>query len=486
MLAIIIGLFSFLPSAHDVEKHSFIAQTDTTARLNSPTPDSLKGFLQINRIFIIGNRITRDKIILRELSLKEGDVVYSADLPSILDLDRKKLINTRLFNKVDVRMLELDSGKIDLLVDLNERWYTFPSPIFELSDRNFNEWWQNYNHDFRRVNYGLRLYQFNMRGRNETLRFITQLGFQRRFELLYRFPYIDLRQKHGLTVEAGFLETKNLAVKTEDHKYKFLMAGHVLRTDRVAGLTYTYRRSFYQTHSLKLEYRNIHVADTVKSVNPDYIIGEGRLQQQYTWMSYQFTSDHRDFFAYPLKGYQLVTSITKTGLGAGDDVNKVEVNLLFSKYLDLTRKFFLSNNSIAYWSNRDKLAYSNYGVLGLKRQFARGYELYVVEGPYHFLNKTTFKKLIFSDNFHWGAMPIEQFRHIPVSIYLKTYADFAYVKNYEAYIRQDRNTRLSDTLLAGAGFGVDVVGSYDVVLRFEYSFNAQGERGFFFHMRKEF
>ena len=122
----------------------------------------------INRVFIIGNRLTRDQIILRELSLRKGDLIYSLDLPEIIDLDKKKLINTRLFNTVEIRTMELEENKIDVLIDLSERWYTFPSPIFELSDRNFNEWWTNYNHDFKRVNYGLRLYQFNMRGRNET------------------------------------------------------------------------------------------------------------------------------------------------------------------------------------------------------------------------------------------------------------------------------------------------------------------------------
>jgi hypothetical protein len=167
-------------------------------------------------------------------------------------------------------------------------------------------------------------------------------------------------------------------------------------------------------------------------------------------------------------------------------VNKVEANLTYSKYFDLKKKFYLSNNSVLYWSNPDDLSYVNYGVLGLRRQFVRGYELYVIEGPYFFLNKTTFKKLIFSNTYHWGDMPIEQFRHIPISIYLKTYADLGYVKNYPDYIAAGRNTRLSDKLLTGTGFGLDIVGSYDVVVRFEYSFNAQGEQGFFFHVKKEF
>src|SRR5262245_33143638 len=86
--------------------------------------------LEIDRVFIIGNRLTRDHIILRELTLKSGDLVFSGELPGILDLDKKKLINTRLFNTVEIRTIESHERKIDLLIDLTERWYTFPSPIF--------------------------------------------------------------------------------------------------------------------------------------------------------------------------------------------------------------------------------------------------------------------------------------------------------------------------------------------------------------------
>jgi hypothetical protein len=355
-----------------------------------------------------------------------------------------------------------------------------------LSDRNFNDWWQNYDHDWKRVNYGLKLYQFNMRGRNETLRLMAQLGFQRRFELLYRFPYIDRKQKHGLAVELGYLETKNLGYRTEDHKYQFLKSDSILRNDRFIGLSYTYRKSFYKTHSVKIEYRNVEIGDRVKIENPNYFKGETNKQQEYFWISYFFSADHRDLFAYPLKGYQLIAGITKTGIAASDDVNKLETNLIYSKYFNLGKNYYLSNNAVGYWSTPDDLSYANYGVLGLRRQFARGYELYVIEGPWFFLNKTTFKKLIFSNTYHWADMPIEQFRHIPISIYFKTYADLGYVKNYPDYITEGRNTRLSDKVITGTGFGLDVVGSYDVVVRFEYSFNAEGEHGFFFHVKKEF
>lgn len=488
-MAIILTLLSFFSFGQSLQQDltasslSDSAQHDRMRR--QAGVDSIGRFVVINRVFIIGNRLTRDQIIMRELSVKPGDVIFTLDLPEILDLDRKKLINTRLFNTVEIRTLELQENKVDLLVDLNERWYTFPAPIFELSDRNFNEWWQNYDHDFRRVNYGLRLYQFNMRGRNETLRFIAQFGFLRRFDLMYRFPYIDKGQKHGLTIDLGFHETKNLAYQTRDHKYVFAKSDEILRNERRAGITYSYRKSFYKTHSFNVSYRNMHVNAIVIDSNANYIHGE-LLRQEYPSVSYQFNSDQRDVSAYPLKGNQFLFYIAHNGLGMSEDLNVFETSLLYSRYFDLKKEFYLSNNIVGFYSNPDNIPYVNFGVLGQRKQFVRGYELYVVEGPWYVLNKTTFKKLIFHRDYHWALMPARQFRYVPVSIYLKTYADLGYVKNYSYYEERGLNTLLSDKVLFGTGAGLDVVGFYDIVLRFEYSFNAEGEQGFFFHVKKEF
>lgn len=486
MFAIIISLVTFFSPSHKLSGgHDGIITEDSVRRKNKEI-DTTGYFVEVNRIFIIGNRITRDQIILRELTLKKGDVVHTTDLPGILDLDKKKLVNTRLFNTVEIRTLEPEKGKLDVLIDLKERWYTFPAPVFELSDRNFNEWWQNYDHDFRRVNYGLRLYQYNMRGRNETLRLLAQFGFVRRFDLLYRFPYIDRNQKHGLAIEMGYTETKNLGFRTVDHKYEFLKLRDVLRTDRYAGVTWSFRKSFYTTHSVKVEYRYMLVADTIKEKNPNYLIGEKK-SQQYTWATYQYSVDRRDYFAYPLKGYQLSASVAQLGLTQYDELNKTEFNFNYAKYFDLKKKFYLANNTILYWSTPKDLSYSNYGVLGIRRQFVRGYEIYVIEGPYYFVNKTTFKRLIFSNTYHWEDMPIEQFRHVPIQVYFKTYADFGYVRNYPYYITEGQNTLFADKLITGVGAGLDVVSSYDLVLRFEYSLNAEtGKHGFFFHIKREF
>jgi outer membrane protein assembly factor BamA len=490
MLAIILTVLSIFVSGGFTTSAAVTGMEPDTVKgfgRNYHQPDTSKNgrFLNVSRVFITGNSRTRDQILLRELSLRPGDVVFSTEVDAILDLDRKKLLNTRLFNTVEIKTLELETGKIDIVVDVSERWYTFPAPIFELADRNFNEWWQNYDHDFSRINYGLRLYQYNMRGRNETLRLHAQFGFQRRLEVMYRFPYIDRQQKQGLSVDFTYSETKNLVYQTLDHKYVFLKDDNILRLNRGGGLSYSYRRSFYQTHAVRLEYYTAKIQDTVKLLNPIYL-KDDQTTQKYATLSYTFNSDHRDLIAYPLKGHQVTATATKNGLLPEDDLQKFEASVLYSRYFDLKKNFYLSNNSVGYWSEPRNLSYLNFGVLGIKRQFVRGYEIYVVEGPYYVLNKTTLKKLIFSRKYNWKAMPLEQFRHLPLSIYLKTYADFGYVKNYPDYEKLDLNTRLSDKLLSGAGFGLDVVGSYDIVFRFEYTFNAEGQRGFFFHVKREF
>jgi outer membrane protein assembly factor BamA len=487
MLAVIISLFSFLPWQGSPSPGLPAVKVDTVRKIQhhrNTVTDSTGRFLKINRIVLVGNRITRDPIVLRELSVKSGDIVHSSDLQSLLDVDKKKLINTRLFNTVELKTLQFHGDQVDLIVNLSERWYTFPSPIFELADRNFNEWWQNYDHDFRRVNYGLRLYQFNMRGRNETLRLVAQLGFYRKFEINYKIPYFDKKQKQGLILDFDYSETKNLPYRTVDHKLEFIQDDHIVRVHRGGFIAYTYRNSFYDQHTLKGEFSRNTIADTLVAINPNYFV-EGERLQEYGTLSYQFVSDHRDYFGYPLNGYYFNAMVSKSGVFRNDDVNKFEVSASYAKFAELGEKFFFSNNTIGYWSTPEKQPYNAFGAMGYKKQFIRGYEVYVIEGPMYFLNKSTFKKRIFSKTYDWKSA-IKQFRHVPISLYLKMYGDFGYVQNYKIYEDRNLNTRLSNRFLTGAGFGLDLVGSYDAVIRFEYSFNATGNSGFFIHIKREF
>ncbi|HNC32423.1 MAG TPA: POTRA domain-containing protein, partial [Cyclobacteriaceae bacterium] len=292
---------------------------DTIRRSKRKVIADTSRFVQVNEIILAGNKHTRNTIIQRELVLKPGDYIQLGYLPEVLEKDKRKLFNLHLFHTVQIYSLDAGDGKINLLVEVDERWFTFPVPIFRLSDRNFNEWWENYNHDFNRVNYGLKLYQYNLWGRNHTMTFTSQFGFQKRFELVYRIPYINKKQKQGLAFEMDYIEAKNVADSTINHKLDFFKYDRVLRRTNGIGLTYTYRKNFYNYHRIKYEYRQTTIADTLQELNPNYLGGD-RTHQKYDAITYEFISDHRDVIAYPLRGYIFSLHLQKFGVGLHNDL----------------------------------------------------------------------------------------------------------------------------------------------------------------------
>ncbi|MFN7259606.1 MAG: hypothetical protein ACK5TU_06895, partial [Cyclobacteriaceae bacterium] len=353
--------------------------------------------------------------------------------------------------------------------------------------------WQNYNHDFGRVNYGLRLEQYNCRGRNETLKLTAQFGFTQNYALSYVIPYLDKRQKQGLILSFDFGELRNVGAQTVDHKIKFLPTDSaalfdgkpVLRNTISAHATYTYRKSFFETHSFSIGYRSSYINDQVAVYNPNYFNNTSN-KQKYAMFSYSFRSEHRDVIMYPLKGYQFSAHLQKNGLGWEGDVNQWILNLTYAYHHELKKGFNLSNFASVYLSDPIRQPYNLLGALGYQRQIVRGYEVYVIEGPKFIVNKTTFKKKIYSSASRWENMPLEQFKHVPFAIFWKAFADFGYVQNYDNYEEKAQNTRLSGKLLAGGGTGVDIILPYDIVFRLEYTFTREATQGFFFNLKKEF
>ncbi|MGC4022393.1 MAG: POTRA domain-containing protein [Cyclobacteriaceae bacterium] len=487
MLGLIVGFLGLMGGS----------QVDTI-----PVVDSSR-VLTVNRIMIIGNKITKDRIISRELTLKVGDTISVKRLDHELVWDKRKIYNLRLFHTVSVRSIELPNNQIDLLIEVAERWYTFPIPIFELSDRNFSEWWNNYNHDPSRINYGLNLTRYNFRGRYETLQMIAQFGFTQRYELSYRIPYIDKKQKRGLSFNFDYSEPKNLAISTENltdfsspHVLQYLKSNQKLKTTKGGSITYFYRKNFFETHSLQVGFRSTKVADTIVNfLNPNYFGQKGRNQLQYATVSYIFNSEHRDVVQYPLRGYQINAYLQKTGLGFEGNANLLEMGLSYARHFAFKKNIFLSNFTGGYWATPASQPYALYAGMGYKRQYVRGFENYVVETPFFLLNKTTLKKRIFYKVWSMGIMPREQLKYFPLSIYLKTFTDWGYAQNYPYYSNyvdpatntpMPLNTKLTDKLIGGYGFGFDFVMVYDFVIRTEYTFTNQNHRGFFLSLRKEF
>jgi len=79
--------------------------------------------------------------------------------------------------------------------------------------------------------------------------------------------------------------------------------------------------------------------------------------------------------------------------------------------------------------------------------------------------------------FKINILPFEQFKKVPLSVYLGTYFDGGYVSEN----RERFSNFLNKEWLFGGGASIDFVSYYDMVFRFEYSFNNLSEQGLFIH-----
>jgi len=458
------------------------AQSDTSLAPVVPNPPER---VKVNNIFIVGNEKTKKNIILRELDFTT-DFVYDWDtFMEILLADQKKIYNLRLFTSVEITPLMTGDEEVELLITVKERWYILPSVIFELADRNFAEWWTNQGRDFSRVNFGLSLNHTNVAGRNEKLRFSGQLGFTRALDIQYTKPYIDRKQKHGLSAQLTFFENKTIPLRSAFNKQVFYQNDNqdVLRRNFGVAARYTYRRSFYNFHFVTIGYNNTQVNQDVLDQNPNYFQhGDNILSYLYT--TYTFRHDRRDNVAYATDGELLQISATKYGIFNTKDLDEVEVNLVANRYFKINDRFHFNTGLSATWFLSPNQPYTLVRGIGYNPNFIRGYELNVIEGQQLYVHKNSFRWKFLD----WSIdishlMPLEQFSTIPVKLYLSTNFDHGYVKDRNF---RTENSRLSNQYLVGYGAGIDLVGFYDAVLRFEYSFNNSREGNFFFNFKTPF
>ena len=99
--------------------------------------------VEIANILIKGNKITKGDIILRELTFKKGDLLHTTILEEKIQQSKQNLTNLMLFNFNDIST-ENNNGETNIIVEVVERWYIWPFPILEISERNFNVWWDEF------------------------------------------------------------------------------------------------------------------------------------------------------------------------------------------------------------------------------------------------------------------------------------------------------------------------------------------------------
>lgn len=462
---------------------AFILVSCSSSAQTAPVPsftDSLSegdsSSVVIMDIVLIGNKITREHIILRELTFRKQDTVPVYAVEKKLQRSEENLLNTSLFNSARITWLR-QGAEIRLYIILTERWYIFPLPVFELAERNFNVWWED--KDLSRIVYGGILNWNNFRGRNEVLAASVRLGYTQRISFYYNVPYINKKQNAGLSFSFAYSRNHQVGFRTENNATKYYKDEDAFARQEYGGsVQYIYRDGLYETHAAEAGYKEAGIQDTVSRLNADYF-GNGLTNIRYFTFRYFFKSDHRDLVAYPLSGRYFDIDLTQKGLAfLKDDINTFSVTSRYRRHWKLSERLYFASGITGMYSPNKYIPYFLYRGLGYGKEFLRGYEYYVIDGQQYALLKTNFKiRILGTRSVHAGFIPLSKFNTIPYAFYLNFYGDAGYVKDplYSS------GNPLANNLLYSYGTGLDFVTYYDIVLRFEYSINKLGESGFFLH-----
>jgi len=440
--------------------------------------------ITVTSITLNGNLKTQNDIILRELSFEENKSYSNDDLTKKIEDSKENLINLKLFNFVEINH-KLTGNKVQLTIDVTERWYFWPYPVFEISERNFNTWWKEFKasdfSDFSRLNYGLFLNWENFRGRNELIKLKLRKGFKEHYLVAYEIPYFNKKKTIGLNTNMQLFRRKKTFYKTVNDTLLYYTNNDKFTTkDYEFNTELLYRKGVNRTHKLKFHYFLSYVDLVIKTENPNYLNNDSN-SGSYSKFTYQFANENRDYIEYPLHGYYLHFEGTKYFKGTSP-VNHFEIIGKAEKHIELKDRFFLGSSFKGKWSSDGNQPYFAQRGFGFD-DYVRGYEYYVVDGQDFWLSKTVLKyALIEKTNFDIPYVKMKQFNKSHYSLYLGIFSDMGYVIDKQT----DEDNTLSNSLLWGNGISLDYVTYYDKLLRIEFSVNHLGEKGVFLHFSNPF
>jgi outer membrane protein assembly factor BamA len=444
----------------------------------------LLGFAQdevlISSLSFEGNKITRERILLREMTFREGQTLRSDKLEYHLNRSKANVWNLQLFNFVEIDTCHYVPGEIEVVVRVTERWYVWPIPFVEFADRNLREWWEDKRWD--RLDYGTLVTWSNFRGRREELTLHLRFGFNNQYELRYKIPYLDKAQKWGIQFQGGYRQGHEVAYATVDNKRVFYKNPHrYIRKEAFGTITPTWRPNLYNVHKLEVGFTHFWILDSVAALQPEYF-GAGENLVKYFSMEYEVERDVTDYSDYPLKGYRFELKLRKDGFRILDspiDIWSLEVE--FAKYWQLHKRWYFAHGQKIKVSSTNGQAYSLQQGLGYDRNFVRGYELYVIDGQHYGLLKTGLKFAILPmRKVKLKFLKSEKFNTLPLAFYANLNFDMGFVIDNQ----YNQGNPLAGSLLLGGGLGIDIVTFYDISWRAEYSMNKNLEHGFFIHFTK--
>lgn len=422
----------------------FLALVVTSFAQNEPDVAPSEGHGVIDTIIVAGNHKTKDYVILDEMTLRKGSQATDA----AMQFDKGRIYSLGLFTSVEVSFDTLEGTGL-LLVDVKERWFLIPVPIFGFLDG-----------DPKKPFYGAGLLHSNVGGRNQKLFVSAVFGHNPSLSLFFSDPLIDRKLQLFASGRASYSRIRNRSVAEAAKTGNFDERHHDLNA------TVGKRLDLYQTLSFNIGYRVVRVDDYLP---PRTVSAAGRDRFLYTSVNYQ--NDTRDLREYPMSGEYLNVWATKYGLGEsavdfarfGADARKYFPLPLGSAIAARVHGTFVSGGFVPTYSR----VYFGYA------QRLRGHFTTVFEGENMAGSSVELRIPILTPRvFVFDALPIpDEFAVWRFGIGLALFGDAG-----TTWFRGE--TVALRSVASGYGIGIDFQLPYSTVIRSAYARNEAGDGEF--------
>ena len=449
-------------------------------------------FITVSQVEVNGNRLTKDRIILRELDFKIGDTLAAFEKGSLvgtgirrfiagdssevrlrMGYSRDNIINTKLFLMVDLYLEQVEDHHYRLKIEVNERHYWWIFPVVKLNAPNFNEWLRDI--DLSQLSIGIFGSHNNLFGSSHQASLAFYFGKSWAIAAGYHIPWIGKGQKRGLTVVAGYNDLAVVEYASVENKRQILYKDNSQRAGFIAGRM-TFRPGLYHYNTVKVTAEYITVSDSLFILNPQYLAGEKKSNASISlYLDYYY--DTRNNKSYPLEGSMMKAFVDKKGLGIiGKDVNLFYYGIDFHFYQKLGNRWYVAEMVKAVSSAGENAPYHYQQSLIGKNDFIRGYDLFTIKGDQmaYFRSNIKYELVKPSVKKVKEGQEKNKFKALQYAFYINAFADFGYVTNKFTEYNPYNNKGLYSW-----GLGIDFVTYYDMVLRFEYAFTSIGTNGFY-------
>ncbi len=406
----------------------------------------------IDTIIVSGNHKTKAYVILDEMALKPGILATS----EAIEYDRSRIYSLGLFTRVDIFYDSLQ-GQRFLAVDVSERWYLIPVPLFGFRDG-----------DPKKPYYGAGVLHNNVGGNNQKLFASAVFGHNPSFELFFADPLIDRPNNLYASEDISLARIRNRSER------EILRAGSFDERHFDVHGTLGKRFSLYETLGLSAGFHYVEVTNYQpgRTISP-------RGRDRYIYGTLSYTYDSRDLREYAASGSFISLSISKNGFGEFD-VNFTRFSADFRRYIPLPATFTLATRVDGTIVSGGEIPTYSRSYFGYGERI-RGYFKTVFEGENLFGGSVELRfPLLPARTITFTAIRLPtEFSIWRFGICLALFVDTG--------VTWFRGEGISlNSFASGYGGGVHFLLPYSVVLRTEYAFNEYRKGQFIFDLRASF